>query len=68
MEMDAPPVNFILRPHHLNILAMITLLFKQFDRLRFHPAFLIRVHEIILQEISEVHILGSSVSECCFKT
>ncbi|KZV72911.1 hypothetical protein PENSPDRAFT_674774 [Peniophora sp. CONT] len=50
---DAPPVCFTLRPHHLHLLVMITLLFKHFPRLRFHPQFLARMHEIIIRELSE---------------
>ncbi|KAI0030755.1 hypothetical protein K488DRAFT_87485 [Vararia minispora EC-137] len=53
MEADAPPVSFTLRPHHLNLLVMITLIYKHFDRLNFSPIFLLRIHEIIICQISE---------------
>jgi hypothetical protein len=57
MDTDAPPVSFTLRPHHLNLLVMITLLFKHFDRLLFNPVFLLRVHEITIVQISEVSVV-----------
>lgn len=51
-----PPVHHILRPHHIDLLAIFLLVFKDFYG-KLSPQFLLFVLQFLLFEITEVHRL-----------
>ncbi|KAJ3971131.1 hypothetical protein EV361DRAFT_912638 [Lentinula raphanica] len=52
--MDAHPTDHQLQPHHIALLAIISLTFKDIRTKRFDPLFLLYVQRMLLDEISEV--------------
>ena len=50
-----PATDHILRPHHIDLLSIISLTFKDFHKLGRLPApFLLYIYRFLLEEISEV--------------
>lgn len=55
-----PPVKHILRPHHINLLAIIVLTFGTFEGPPDGPLpgpFLLHLYRILIRELSEVSVL-----------
>jgi hypothetical protein len=52
MEEAPPPTNHILRPHHIDLLALFLLLFKEYET-KLPPPFTLHVYRVLLNEVSE---------------
>ncbi|THV07616.1 hypothetical protein K435DRAFT_959687 [Dendrothele bispora CBS 962.96] len=50
-----PSLEFFVRPHHISLLAILVLAFKEFDAKRYHPGFLLQLYRMLLEEVSEVN-------------
>lgn len=53
MEDAPPPTNHILRPHHIDLLAVFLLLFKEYEP-KLPSPFTLHVYRVLLNEVSEV--------------
>jgi anaphase-promoting complex subunit 5 len=53
MEEAPPPTNHILRPHHIDLLAVFLLLFKEYEP-KLPSPFTLHVYRVLLNEVSEV--------------
>jgi len=50
-----PPVHHVLRPHHIDLIAMLLLIFKEFELQKTLPKdFLLYMYRVLLMETSEV--------------
>lgn len=56
MEEAPPPTNHILRPHHIDLLAIFLLLFKEFDT-KLPSPFTLHAYRVLLNEVSEARLL-----------
>jgi hypothetical protein len=52
MEEAPPPTNHILRPHHIDLLAIFLLLFKEFEA-KLPSPFTLHAYRVLLNEVSE---------------
>lgn len=52
-EPPPPPINHVLRPHHLGILAVILLAYRR----NAHPSplFMLHIQRVLIEEIAEVY-------------
>lgn len=50
-----PPVHHVLRPHHIDLIAILLLVFKEFHN-NLPPNFLLFIYRFLLFEVSEVGI------------
>ncbi|KAI0046097.1 hypothetical protein FA95DRAFT_1560450 [Auriscalpium vulgare] len=51
---EPPPTTHTLRPHHVSLLMIIMILYRQYERPKFHPEFLLHVVRVLMVEIAEV--------------
>ncbi|CAK5277710.1 unnamed protein product [Mycena citricolor] len=51
--MDIPPTEHVLRAHHVGLLTLFSLTFKEFEG-KLPPAFLLHIYRLLLNEVSEV--------------
>lgn len=50
-----PPVHHVLRPHHIDLIAMLLLIFKEYELQKTLPKdFLLYMYRVLLMETSEV--------------
>jgi len=49
-----PSLEFFVRPHHVALLAILVLAFKDIDARHYYPIFLLQLHRMLLEEVSEV--------------
>lgn len=57
-----PPTSHTLRPHHLQIVKLLLLVFHKYGDERLPPPFVLHMYRVLLAEISEV--LGSVNNTC----
>ncbi|KAH7930809.1 hypothetical protein BV22DRAFT_36274 [Leucogyrophana mollusca] len=48
-----PPVHHVLRPHHVDLIAIFLLVFKEFEK-NLPPQFMLHIYRFLLHETSEV--------------
>ncbi|EGN92472.1 hypothetical protein SERLA73DRAFT_99306 [Serpula lacrymans var. lacrymans S7.3] len=53
MEEGPPPINHVLRPHHIDLVAIMLLVFKEFTTENLPPPFLLHVYRLLLHEVAE---------------
>ena len=53
MDDAAPPTHHTLKPHHIDLLAVLLLLFKEYES-RLPSTFILHVYRVLLNEVSEV--------------
>ncbi|KAJ7156003.1 hypothetical protein C8R43DRAFT_998757 [Mycena crocata] len=51
--MDSPPTDHVLQPHHVGILTIFILAFKEFEA-KLPPTFLLHIYRVLLNEVVEV--------------
>lgn len=56
-EHPPPPTDHVLRPHHVVLLTIIILVFKEPDSKTLPPDFCVHVYREILNEVSEVGLV-----------
>jgi len=57
-----PPVHHVLRPHHIDLIAMLLLIFKEFELQKTLPKeFLLYMYRVLLMDTSDVR-LGDPLS------
>lgn len=56
-----PPTNHTLKPHHLQILRVLQVLYRKHDEKLFPPAFMLHIHRVLMLEVSEVCFDASCV-------
>ncbi|KAF8077980.1 hypothetical protein FPV67DRAFT_1463707 [Lyophyllum atratum] len=54
MDDAPPPTEHVLRPHHVSLLTILMITFKEPDNRKIPPSFLLHLFRILLNEISEV--------------
>jgi len=59
MDDAPPPTDHVVRPHHIGLLAILSLAFKDAQHKDFPPPFTLHLYRCLLNEISEVLLL------CC---
>lgn len=53
-----PPVHHVLRPHHIDLIAIFLLVFKEFHK-NLPPNFLLFIYRFLLFEVSEVGVFAA---------
>jgi len=61
MEEAPPPTNHILRPHHIDLLAIFLLLFKEYEP-KLPAPFTLHVYRVLLDEVAEARLLKLDMS------
>jgi len=65
---EVPPTCFVIRPHHIQNLMIIGVVFQEFKDQKIPPQFVIHVYRLLMQEIAEVstrpYALSVSVPSC----
>jgi len=51
---EIPPTCFVIRPHHIQNLMVIGIVFQEFRNQKIPPQFMIHVYRLLMQEIAEV--------------
>ncbi|KAJ7709939.1 armadillo-type protein [Mycena rosella] len=51
--LDVPPTDHVLRPHHVGLLTLFILTFKEFEG-KLPPTFLLHIYRVLLNEVVEV--------------
>ncbi|KAJ7452459.1 hypothetical protein B0H11DRAFT_2073533 [Mycena galericulata] len=51
--MDVPPTDHVLRPHHVGLLTLFILTFKEYEG-KLPPMFLLHIYRVLLNEVVEV--------------
>lgn len=59
-ENESPPTMHILRPHHLDLLTVFVLVFREFELRPLPQLFLLHLYRLLLNEVSEARIPESS--------
>lgn len=60
-----PPIHHVLRPHHIDLIAMLLLIFKEYELQKTLPKdFLLYMYRVLLMETSEVG-LGFPFKKVC---
>jgi anaphase-promoting complex subunit 5 len=59
---EVPPTCFVIRPHHIQILMIIGVVFQEFKNQKIPPQFVIHVYQLLMQEIAEVSALQCALS------
>jgi hypothetical protein len=57
MEDAPPPTNHVLRPHHIDLLAVFLLLFKEYEA-KLPSPFTLHVYRVLLTEVAEARLLA----------
>jgi hypothetical protein len=55
-EETLPPTHHILRPHHIFLLAVFLITFKDFESKDLPPLFVLHIYRFLLNEVSEVRM------------
>lgn len=55
MPPPLPPTNFVLLPHHLQLLRLLSLLFNDFDDRELPHSFVLHIYRLLLVEIMSVN-------------
>ena len=53
-EETLPPTHHVLRPHHIFLLAVFLITFKEFESKDLPPLFVLHIYRFLLNEVSEV--------------
>ncbi|KDQ60855.1 hypothetical protein JAAARDRAFT_31853 [Jaapia argillacea MUCL 33604] len=53
-DYHAPPTSHILRPHHIGLLTIFMLAFKEYENRKLPPAFVLHLYRVLMFETSEV--------------
>lgn len=53
-DLPLPPTDHVLRPHHVDLLTLLVLTFKEFESRPLPPTFSLHLYRLLLNEISEV--------------
>ena len=65
---EVPPTCFVIRPHHIQNLMIIGVVFQEFRSQKIPPQFMIHVYRLLMQEIAEVsarqYALSVSMPPC----
>lgn len=65
---EVPPTCFVIRPHHIQNLMIIGVVFQEFKNQKIPPQFMVHVYRLLMQEIAEVsvhqYVLSASVPSC----
>lgn len=56
MDDAPPPTAHVLRPHHVGLLTIFMLIFKEPDAMKIPSDFLLHLYRVLLTEVSEVSI------------
>jgi anaphase-promoting complex subunit 5 len=51
---EVPPTCFVIKPHHIQNLMIIGVVFQEFKNHKIPPQFMIHVYRLLMQEIAEV--------------
>ncbi|KAF8163271.1 hypothetical protein B0H34DRAFT_694755 [Crassisporium funariophilum] len=54
MDDAPPPTDHVLRPHHITLLTILMMAFKDLEIKKFPAAFALHIHRILLNEVSEI--------------
>jgi len=54
MDDAPPPTDHVLRPHHITLLSVLMMAFKDLEIKRFPSQFALHIHQTLLTEIAEV--------------
>lgn len=54
MEEVPPPADHVIRPHHITLLTVLMMAFKDLAIKKFPPPYALHLHRVLLNEISEV--------------
>jgi len=56
MDEAPPPSDHVLRPHHITLLTILMMAFKDLEIKKFPPAYSLHIYRVLLNEISEVRL------------
>ncbi|KAF5368466.1 hypothetical protein D9758_002314 [Tetrapyrgos nigripes] len=48
-----PSLDYLIRPHHIALLAIFLIVFKDFDSKQYHPCFMLQLYRMLLDEVAE---------------
>jgi len=54
MDEAPPPSDHVLRPHHITLLTILMMAFKDLEIKKFPAAYSLHIYRVLLNEISEV--------------
>ncbi|KDR81577.1 hypothetical protein GALMADRAFT_263859 [Galerina marginata CBS 339.88] len=54
MEEVPPPADHVIQPHHIAVLTILMMAFKDLEIKKFPPAYALHLHRVLLNEVSEV--------------
>ena len=54
MDDAPPPTDHVLRPHHIALLCILVVAFKELEIKKFTFPFALHIHRVLLNEIAEV--------------
>jgi hypothetical protein len=54
MDDAPPPTDHVLRPHHITLLSILMMAFKDLEIKKFPTPFALHIHRVLLSEIAEV--------------
>ena len=54
MEQLPPPIDHVLRPHHIALLSIIMMAFKDLEIKKFPATFALHIHRVLMNEVAEV--------------
>ena len=57
MDEAPPPSDHVLRPHHITLLTILMMAFKDLEIKKFPAAYSLHIYRVLLNEISEVRSL-----------
>ena len=63
---EVPPTCFVIRPHHIQNLMIIGVVFQEFKDQKIPPQFVIHVYRLLMQEIAEVSARQYALSVSVF--
>lgn len=63
MEEAPPPSEHVLRPHHIALLTIVMMAFKDLEIKKFPTAFALHIHRVLLNEIAEVRPASTEYTE-----
>lgn len=61
MDGTPPPTHHVLRPHHIGVLAIFILTYKEYESKPLPPPFVLHTIRLLLHEVSEACFLFNSL-------